>query len=107
MKPRLWHLIAVRSTAAIIATIVFLAIFAGFLVPAQAGPLGEPGNPFAPAHHTHVTLLLSANTAKAGDTIYAGVDLKMDPGWHTYWKNSGDAGSPTKITWTLPPGVSA
>ena len=31
----------------------------------------------------------------------------MDPGWHTYWKNPGDAGSPTKIEWQLPPGFTA
>jgi thiol:disulfide interchange protein DsbD len=35
------------------------------------------------------------------------VELKMAPGWHTYWRNGGDAGLPTTVTWTLPPGVSA
>jgi thiol:disulfide interchange protein DsbD len=54
-----------------------------------------------------VKLILSADTAKPGDTIWAGVDLKMESGWHTYWKNPGDAGSPTKIEWQLPPGISA
>jgi thiol:disulfide interchange protein len=61
----------------------------------------------ARAAHTHVQLLLSADTAKPGDTILVGVDMKMDAGWHTYWKNSGDAGMPTKIEWQLPPGISA
>lgn len=31
----------------------------------------------------------------------------MEPDWHTYWKNSGAAGMPTKIQWQLPPGISA
>jgi DsbC/DsbD-like thiol-disulfide interchange protein len=48
------------------------------------------------AHHTQVKLFLSADTAKPGDTILAGVDLKMEPGWHTYWKNPGAAGMATK-----------
>jgi thiol:disulfide interchange protein/DsbC/DsbD-like thiol-disulfide interchange protein len=61
----------------------------------------------ARAAHTHVQLLLSADTAKPGDTILVGVDMKMDAGWHTYWKNSGAAGLPTKIVWQLPPGVTA
>ena len=52
-------------------------------------------------------LLLSADTARPGDTIWAGVDMKMEPGWHTYWKNPGDAGMATKIQWQLPPGVTA
>ena len=59
------------------------------------------------AHHTQVKLVLSAETAKPGDTIWAGVDMKMEPGWHTYWKNPGAAGLPTKIAWQLPPGVTA
>jgi thiol:disulfide interchange protein DsbD len=58
-------------------------------------------------HHTQAQLLLSAASAQPGETIWAGVDLRMDPGWHTYWKNAGDAGTPTKIEWTLPPGISA
>ena len=61
----------------------------------------------ARAAHTHVQLLLSANPARPGDTIWAGVDMKMDAGWHTYWKNSGAAGLPTRIEWQLPPGVTA
>ena len=33
-----------------------------------------------------------------------GLLLRMAPGWHTYWKFSGDAGSPTEMKWKLPPG---
>jgi thiol:disulfide interchange protein/DsbC/DsbD-like thiol-disulfide interchange protein len=61
----------------------------------------------ARAAHTQVQLFLSANPARPGDTIWAGVDLKMDAGWHTYWKNSGDSGIATTIKWDLPPGVTA
>ncbi|HTR40949.1 MAG TPA: protein-disulfide reductase DsbD domain-containing protein [Pseudomonadales bacterium] len=61
----------------------------------------------ARAAHTQATLVLSDDTAKPGDTVWAGVDLKMDPGWHTYWKNSGTAGLPTTVSWKLPPGVTA
>ena len=61
----------------------------------------------AHAAHTRVALLLSATTAKPGDTVLAAVRLQMDPGWHTYWRNSGDAGGPTKIAWELPVGISA
>jgi len=61
----------------------------------------------AGAAHTQVRLILSADTARPGDTVLVGVDLKMEPGWHTYWKNPGDAGIATKIEWQLPPGVTA
>jgi len=56
---------------------------------------------------TQTRLLLSAESAQPGETVWAGVELKMAPGWHTYWRNPGDAGLPTTMTWTLPPGVSA
>ncbi|MDR3457280.1 MAG: protein-disulfide reductase DsbD family protein [Verrucomicrobiae bacterium] len=61
----------------------------------------------AQAANTQVQLLLSAGTAKAGDTVLAGVRLTMAPGWHTYWKNPGAAGKATEIKWQLPPGVTA
>ena len=61
----------------------------------------------ARAAHTQATLVLSDDTAKPGDTVWVGVDLKMDPGWHTYWKNPGEAGMATTIAWQLPPGVTA
>ena len=61
----------------------------------------------AHAAHTQVQLILSADPAQPGDTIWVGVDMKMEPAWHTYWKNPGAAGLATKIEWDLPPGVTA
>lgn len=61
----------------------------------------------AHAAHTEAKLVLATAAARPGDMIWAGVDLKMDAGWHTYWKNAGAAGLPTKIEWQLPPGVTA
>jgi len=61
----------------------------------------------ARAAHTQAQLILAADPVRPGDTVMAGVHLKMELGWHTYWKNPGSAGMPTKIVWTLPPGVTA
>src|SRR5207248_2595837 len=61
----------------------------------------------APAAHTQARLVLAAESAKPDDTIQAAIVLHMDPGWHTYWKNPGQSGLPTTVTWELPPGVSA
>ncbi len=43
----------------------------------------------------------------AGMTVSLGLILKMQPHWHTYWRNPGESGEPTAITWTLPPGFNA
>ena len=85
----MWHLIPVRLFGTILAGWIWLAAIA------------------AHAAHTQTRLILSADTVRPGDTIWAGVDLKMEPGWHTYWKNPGAAGYATKIEWQLPPGVTA
>ena len=83
-----------------------LTAIAGRDARAQTG-LPSLGGTALAAHHTQAKLILSADTAKPGATIWAGVDLKMEPDWHTYWKNPGEAGMATKIEWQLPPGVTA
>ena len=45
--------------------------------------------------------------ADAGKTVWLGLQIRHKPEWHTYWKNPGDSGLPTTLTWTLPPGVVA
>jgi len=54
----------------------------------------------------HVQPLLAAQTrgAAPGSTVYVALVQKIDKGWHTYWRNPGDAGEATTIAWTLPPG---
>jgi len=98
---QIWHLISVRLVGIIFSICFCLAISSR----AQTVPASF-GGPLV-AHHTQAKLLLSADTAKPGDTILVGVDLKMEPGWHTYWKNPGEAGQATEIKWELPPGVTA
>jgi thiol:disulfide interchange protein DsbD len=95
----------VRILSAILMVIVSLGFAPEQRACAQTGadPLFSPSH----ARHTQVRLLLSADTAKAGDTILAGVELKMESGWHTYWKNPGDSGTATSIAWTLPKGITA
>ncbi len=42
-----------------------------------------------------------------GKPVWLGVQLEHAPGWHTYWKNPGQAGMATHMQWQLPPGWSA
>jgi thiol:disulfide interchange protein len=61
----------------------------------------------ASATTTKVELLLSADSARPGDTVMAGIRMTMKPGWHTYWQNPGGPGIPTEIKWKLPAGITA
>lgn len=45
--------------------------------------------------------------AAPGSTAVVAIRQKIQPGWHTYWRNPGDSGGPTSLTWSLPQGVKA
>jgi thiol:disulfide interchange protein len=49
--------------------------------------------------------LVAENTEVApGGSVSVALEQNIRPGWHTYWRNPGDAGEPTDIRWSLPPG---
>jgi thiol:disulfide interchange protein DsbD len=54
-----------------------------------------------------VTLVASIDSIMPGRPFQVGVMFRIDPGWHIYWKYSGDAGLPPDIRWNLPPGWTA
>jgi thiol:disulfide interchange protein len=54
--------------------------------------------------YIHPQIITEANSFQPGENRLIGVLFKIEPGWHIYWKKSGDAGLPTKIKWTLPEG---
>jgi DsbC/DsbD-like thiol-disulfide interchange protein/cytochrome c biogenesis protein CcdA len=58
---------------------------------------------FGPAHVRPV-LAVATRGAPAGGTLTVALVETIDPGWHTYWRNPGDAGEPTRIAWSLPAG---
>ena len=61
----------------------------------------------ADAAHLHVELVLPQKLLSAAKASEAGLYLKLEPGWHIYWKNPGDSGEPPRISWTLPKGITA
>ena len=42
-----------------------------------------------------------------GQPLWLGLQITHQPDWHTYWKNPGDSGLPTELTWQLPAGLDA
>jgi hypothetical protein len=57
--------------------------------------------------HVRVSLLAEVSAVSPGEPFWVAVRLEHDPGWHTYYKEPGDSGLPTKIGWVLPEGFSA
>jgi len=61
----------------------------------------------ADAPHVRVELLVLPQSLNRGEAADAGLYFKLEPGWHVYWLNPGDAGLPPHARWTLPAGISA
>src|SRR5258708_550492 len=58
----------------------------------------------AKAEHVQAQLIADTSAIQPGQPFHLGVLLKMQPDWHTYYKDPGDAGVPTRIDWQLPSG---
>ena len=54
---------------------------------------------------TTAELISSASEVAAGSMFQLGVKFTIAPGWHIYWKDPGDSGLPTKVTFTVPDGA--
>jgi thiol:disulfide interchange protein DsbD len=82
--------------------------FAYFLISALAVSTGWAHAQSATVSTPQVQAELVAHAPDgitAGGTLSLGLLIKHQPHWHTYWKNPGDSGLPTTLTWELPAGV--
>ncbi len=77
----------------------FLFSFLAF-TPVSAQPL--PGT-----RQVDVALHSSRAAVAPGERFTIVLRETINEGWHTYWRNPGDSGEPTSLTWTLPAGWSA
>ncbi len=76
------------------------SFFLALALPAWSAPLVK-------TEHVEAELVADRAAAAPGKPTLVGLKLRMEPHWHTYWKNPGDSGLPTRIEWILPPGWKA
>lgn len=53
------------------------------------------------------SLVADRSEVAPGDTVHIALHQEITPGWHTYWRNPGDSGEPTRLDLDLPEGWSA
>jgi thiol:disulfide interchange protein len=83
--------------------LVLLILLGGGAAWAQPG-----GKSVVVTERTRAELLAYApEGVEPGKPVWVGLQLAHQPDWHSYWKNSGDSGLPTKLEWKLPAGVLA
>jgi DsbC/DsbD-like thiol-disulfide interchange protein len=66
------------------------------LTSAASGQLQLPGDD----RKALVSLIAETRDVQPGDQIAVGVQFEMQPNWHIYWKNPGDAGQAPRFSWT-------
>ena len=59
------------------------------------------------ASDSRIEILTESTSITPGDELLIGFKFTLNPGWHTYWENPGDAGEGASIKWNLPNDVSA
>ncbi|MDA0322926.1 MAG: protein-disulfide reductase DsbD family protein [Verrucomicrobia bacterium] len=69
-------------------------------------PVADAANPVRTAH-VEAALISEVAAIQPGTPFRVALRLKIDPQWHTYWVNPGDAGLPTRLNWDLPDGFTA
>jgi thiol:disulfide interchange protein DsbD len=65
---------------------------------------GEAAAQLDSAPKVEARLIAKTGEVAPGGSVTVALEENIRPGWHTYWINPGDAGAPTEIKWTLPPG---
>ena len=54
--------------------------------------------------HARASLIANLQDSQQ-ESFYLGVRLEMQEGWHTYWENPGDSGSPFDAQWNVDQGI--
>lgn len=54
---------------------------------------------WATDQHGAARLISAAEATGSSTQIDVGLQLRLTPGWHTYWRSPGDAGIPPSIDW--------
>ena len=68
----------------------------GLLVTLGAPAQAAGASPWADDLRSSLRLIAGQN-AESADTLRAGIEIKLQPGWHTYWRYPGDSGVPPRF----------
>jgi DsbC/DsbD-like thiol-disulfide interchange protein len=71
-------------------TLICLCELFGEIAPAQA----EDASAWDKELHAAARLIAGHAPGSQGNTLRAGVEIRLDPGWKTYWRYPGDSGVP-------------
>ncbi len=77
----------------------FFILLAGLLQDARAVSMEKAASSRENDNRVSITLIPEVAHSADADTIWIGVQMDIEEGWHVYWQNPGDSGLPTTIRW--------
>ena len=77
----------IRVYRALVLALAGLGLFA----PAVAAQASGDGR------RAEAELIAERTSVLPGETVFIALKMTMDPGWHIYWRNAGDAGLPPQL----------
>lgn len=86
---------------------VLRSLLSASLLAVHAAASGAPSASVTTPQVQAALLAHAPEGVAPGKTVWLGLHIRHQPHWHTYWKNPGDSGLPTTLTWTLPVGAAA
>ena len=71
----------------------------GFALMLGAPARAADASPWVEDSYSAIRLIAGANKSGA-ESLRAGIEIKMQPGWHTYWRYPGDSGVPPRFSFS-------
>lgn len=95
-------MIGTSFSARVAASLPATLAFGAFLGIASGGAFGAPvgESPWTGQTDSKVRVVSGMITQGESTAPYAAVQLRMDPGWKTYWRNPGDSGVSPTFDWS-------
>jgi DsbC/DsbD-like thiol-disulfide interchange protein len=86
--------------------LAFFLMLAGALAGVPGAEAARSG--WVPADQSRLRLLLAPGSeAQIGAPIQGGIEIVLEPGWYTYWRNSGESGVPPRFDFSGSDNVAA
>src|SRR6516165_3721570 len=81
-------------------SVVLAGVLLGLLVLVASGwPARSATSSWVAGQHCAARLVSAVEATGSSTLVDVGLELRLTPGWHTYWRNPGDAGIPPAIDW--------
>ncbi len=80
--------------------LLFAVLFSVMLWMLATVPALAAATPWVGDANASARLITAVQATGSAGQIDAGLQIRLAPGWHAYWRNPGEAGIPPSIDWT-------